>query len=137
MKLLALIDGNSLLHRAFHALPPMNARDGTPTGALFGFLSMLLKVVAEEKPDGLLVAFDEHGPTFRHEMFGEYKAGRRETPDELRVQFPILRELLEKMRIKTISKEGIEADDILGIFSRKAAAEGVDSLLITGDKDAL
>lgn len=137
MKLLALIDGNSLLHRAFHALPPMNARDGTPTGALFGFLSMLLKVVAEEKPDGLLVAFDEHGPTFRHEMFGEYKAGRQETPDELRVQFPILRELLEKMRIRTVSREGIEADDILGIFSRKAAAEGVDSLLITGDKDAL
>ncbi len=137
MKLLALIDGNSLLHRAFHALPPMNAKDGTPTGALFGFLSMLLKVVAEEKPDGLLVAFDEHGPTFRHELFGEYKAGRQETPDELRVQFPILRELLEKMRIRTVSKEGIEADDILGIFSRKAAAEGVKSLLVTGDKDAL
>jgi DNA polymerase-1 len=137
MKLLALIDGNSLLHRAFHALPPMSTREGTPTGALFGFLSMLLKVVAEEQPDGLLVAFDEHGPTFRHEMFGDYKAGRQETPDELRVQFPLLRELLKEMKIHTLSKEGLEADDILGIFSRKASAAGVHSLLVTGDRDAL
>jgi len=137
MKLLALIDGNSLLHRAFHALPPMTARDGTPTGALFGFLSMLLKVVSEEKPDGMLVAFDEHGPTFRHEMFDAYKAGRQETPDDLRAQFPILRELLERMRIKTLSRQGLEADDILGIFSRKAAKEGVRALIVTGDRDAL
>ncbi len=136
MKLLALIDGNSLLHRAFHALPPMNARDGTPTSALFGFFSMLLKVVAEEQPDGLMVAFDEHGPTFRHEMFEEYKAGRAETADELKLQFPLLRELLSQMNVKTVSKEGIEADDILGIFSRKAMNEGVETLLVTGDRDA-
>ncbi|MGI6193730.1 MAG: 5'-3' exonuclease, partial [Christensenellales bacterium] len=137
MKLLALIDGNSLLHRAFHALPPMTTREGTPTGALFGFLSMLLKVLTEEQPDGMLVAFDEHGPTFRHEMFDAYKAGRQETPDDLRAQFPLLRELLEKMRIRTLSMQGLEADDIIGIFSRKAEKEGVRSLIVTGDRDAL
>ena len=137
MKLLALIDGNSLLHRAFHALPPMNSRDGTPTSALFGFLSMLIKVINEEQPDGLLVAFDEHGPTFRHELYKEYKAGRAETPDDLRAQFPILRELLPQMGIQTASWPGIEADDILGIFSRKARQAGTRSLLVTGDRDAL
>ncbi len=106
MKLLALIDGNSLLQQAFLRAPADERKRRHAHRRLFGFLSMLLKVVAEEKPDGLLVAFDEHGPTFRHELFGEYKAGRQETPDELRVQFPILRELLEKMRIRTVSRKG-------------------------------
>lgn len=135
MKLIA-IDGNSLMFRAFYALPNMTNRKGTPTGALHGFLSMLMKLI-ELKPDYLLAAFDMHTPTFRHEQYTEYKAGRRETPFELREQFPMLRELLKKMGIAVIECERYEADDILGTFSRRAESAGVDSLLVTGDRDAL
>ena len=135
MKLIA-IDGNSLMFRAFYALPNMTNRKGTPTGALHGFLSMLMKLI-ELKPDYLLAAFDMSAPTFRHEQYGEYKAGRRETPQELREQFPMLRELLKKMGIAVIECERYEADDILGTFSRRAESTGVESLLVTGDRDAL
>lgn len=135
MKLIA-IDGNSLMFRAFYALPNMTSRDGTPTGALHGFLSMLLKL-AEQRPDYLLVAFDLPVPTFRHEQYSEYKASRRETPQELRTQIPLVKELLKKMGVTVLECERYEADDILGTFSRKAMAEGVDSLLVTGDRDAL
>ena len=95
MKLIA-IDGNSLMHRAYYALPNMTNKAGTPTGALHGFLSMLLKLV-DMRPDYLLVAFDMPIKTFRHEKYADYKAGRRETPDDLRTQFPLLQELLKKM----------------------------------------
>ncbi len=135
MKLIA-IDGNSLMFRAFYALPNMTNRKGTPTGALHGFLSMLMKLI-ELKPDYLLAAFDMSTPTFRHEQYDEYKAGRRETPVELREQFPMLRELLKKMGIAVIECERYEADDILGTFSRRAQEAGVESLLVTGDRDAL
>ena len=135
MKLIA-IDGNSLMFRAFYALPNMTNRKGTPTGALHGFLSMLMKLI-ETKPDYLLAAFDMSTPTFRHEQYDEYKAGRRETPQELREQFPMLRELLKKMGIAVIECERYEADDILGTFSRRAESAGVESLLVTGDRDAL
>jgi len=135
MKLIA-IDGNSLMFRAFYALPNMTNRKGTPTGALHGFLSMLMKLI-EMKPDYLLAAFDMSTPTFRHEQYTEYKAGRRETPQELREQFPMLRELLKKMGIAVIECERYEADDILGTFSRRAQEAGVESLLVTGDRDAL
>ena len=135
MKLIA-IDGNSLMFRAFYALPNMTNRKGTPTGALHGFLSMLMKLI-ELKPDYLLAAFDMSTPTFRHEQYTEYKAGRRETPVELREQFPMLRELLKKMGIAVIECERYEADDILGTFSRRAQEAGVESLLVTGDRDAL
>ncbi|MDL2234561.1 DNA polymerase I [Christensenellaceae bacterium OttesenSCG-928-L17] len=133
---LIAIDGNSLMHRAFYALPPMNNREGTPTNAVHGFLSMLLKLV-EREPEYLLVAFDMHGPTFRHEEFAEYKAGRRETPDDLRAQFPILKSLLTEMGVAVCTCERYEADDILGTFARIANEEGVDTLLVTGDRDAL
>ncbi|MBR0026615.1 MAG: DNA polymerase I, partial [Clostridia bacterium] len=93
MKKLIAIDGNSLMHRAYYALPAMTTKTGVPTGAIYGFLNMLLKLTAME-PDYLVVAFDMHGPTFRHEMFEEYKAGRRETPEDLRPQFPELKRLL-------------------------------------------
>ena len=136
MKRLIAIDGNSLMHRAFYALPPMTTADGTPTGALHGFISMLLKLTAME-PDYLLVAFDMHGPTFRHEMFESYKAGRRETPDDLRKQFPILKDLLAEMGIAICECEHFEADDILGTFARRCESEGIDALLVTGDRDAL
>lgn len=135
MKLIA-IDGNSLMFRAFYALPGMTNRGGTPTGALHGFLSMLMKLV-EMKPDYMLVGFDLPVKTFRHEAYTEYKAGRKETPAELIAQFPILKKLLAEMGIAVIECERYEADDILGTFSRKANAEGVDALLVTGDRDAL
>ena len=136
MKQLIAIDGNSLMHRAYHALPPMTTRAGIPTGALHGFLSMLLKLI-ERNPDYLVVAFDMHGPTFRHEQFEAYKAGRRETDDDLRTQFPLLKELLHEMGIAVCETPRYEADDILGTFAKKCETEGVDALLVTGDRDAL
>lgn len=136
MKQLIAIDGNSLLHRAYHALPPMTTRDGVPTGALHGFLSMLLKLV-EREPDYLVVAFDMHGPTFRHEQYEAYKAGRRETDEDLRAQFPVLKDILKQMGIAVCETPRYEADDILGTFAKKCESEGVDALLVTGDRDAL
>ncbi len=136
MKTLIAIDGNSLMHRAYYALPNMTTRSGIPTGALHGFLSMLLKLV-ERQPDYLLVAFDVHGPTFRHEKYADYKAGRRETPDELKSQFPQLKQVLARLGIKVIECPGYEADDILGTFAARAQAADVSALLVTGDRDAL
>ncbi len=136
MKQLIAIDGNSLMHRAFYALPPMTTREGFPTNALHGFFSMLFKLT-ERKPDYLVVAFDMHGPTFRHEQYEEYKAGRRETPDDLRLQFPVLKELLKEMGIAVCETPKYEADDILGTFTKRCEKEGVDALLVTGDRDAL
>lgn len=135
-KLLIAIDGNSLMHRAFYALPSMTNRDGVPTGAVYGFLSMLISLLSRE-PDYLVVAFDLHGPTFRHEQYGEYKAGRRETPEELRPQFDMLKEIIKSMGILISTCPSFEADDILGTFSRIAGEQGVKSLLVTGDRDAL
>ncbi|HWQ05978.1 MAG TPA: DNA polymerase I [Feifaniaceae bacterium] len=136
IKQLIAIDGNSLMHRAYYALPSMTTREGFPTGALHGFLSMLFKLL-ERKPDYLVVAFDMHGPTFRHEQFEEYKAGRRETPDDLRAQFPVLKDLLREMGIAVCETPRYEADDILGTFSRLCEENAIDALLVTGDRDAL
>ncbi len=136
MNQLIAIDGNSLMHRAYHALPPMTTRAGVPTGALHGFISMLLKLV-ERNPDYLVVAFDMHGPTFRHEQFDAYKAGRKETDEDLRAQFPLLKDLLKKMGVAVCETPRYEADDILGTFAKKCEKEGIDALLVTGDKDAL
>ena len=137
MNKLVVIDGNSLMHRAFHALPPMNNSKGTPTNAIYGFMNMLLKVLAEEQPDHLMVAFDMHAPTFRHLAYDAYKAGRKATPDDLRAQFPLIRELLSKMGVAVCEQEGYEADDMLGIFSRRAQKEHMPAVLVTGDRDAL
>ena len=132
-----IIDGNSLMYRAFFALQtPMSSRDGTPTGALHGFLGMLLKLV-DRKPSHLAVAFDVHGPTFRHLKYDEYKAGRRPTPDELRTQMPILKDILRQMDIAVVECPSYEADDILGTLSRRAEQAGLEVLLVTGDRDAL
>ncbi|OQB25152.1 MAG: DNA polymerase I [Firmicutes bacterium ADurb.Bin182] len=136
MEKLIAVDGNSLMHRAFYALPSMTTKTGTPTGAIYGFLSMLFKLI-ELRPDYLVVAFDMHGPTFRHEAFKEYKEGRKETPEDLRPQFPKLKELLRAMGIAVCECERYEADDILGTFSRIAGKRGIESLLVTGDRDAL
>ncbi|MBQ3201442.1 MAG: DNA polymerase I [Clostridia bacterium] len=136
MKKLIAIDGNNILYRAFFALPSMMTKSGTPTGAIYGFLSTLFKLV-QDKPDYLLVAFDMHGPTFRHEQYDGYKAGRAETPGDLRSQIPLMKELLGKMGVRVIECPRFEADDILGTFSRIADEKGIFSLLVTGDRDAL
>lgn len=133
---LIAIDGNSLLHRAYYALPAMTSRDGAPTGAVHGFLSMLLKLV-ERRPDYLVVAFDLAGPTFRHKEYADYKAGRRETPEDLRRQFPLLQEILKEMGIAVSTAESYEADDILGTYAKIAGRKDVAALLVTGDRDAL
>jgi len=134
--MLIAIDGNSLMHRAYWALPSMSAKSGIPTGAIFGFVNMLLKLLPYE-PSHLVVAFDMHGPTFRHEVYDEYKAGRKETPDDLRAQFPLIKELLKKMGIAVCETERYEADDIIGTYARLANDKGIDALLVTGDRDAL
>ena len=131
-----LVDGNSLMHRAFHALPLMDA-DGVYTNAVYGFLNMLLKVIKEENVQYLAVCFDEHGPTFRHTVYADYKAGRRETPPELRQQFDTILGLLDEMGIRRFSLQGWEADDLLGTLSLKGEAAGAAPLLLTGDRDAL
>ena len=114
-----IIDGNSLMHRAFHALPPLQNEDGVFTNAVFGFLSMLLKVVETEQPTYLAVAFDLHGPTFRHADYSEYKAGRKPTAPELRPQFDLVRECLTAMGIRQLTCPSFEADDILGTMARR------------------
>ena len=131
-----LVDGNSLMHRAFHALPLMDA-DGVYTNAIYGFFSMLLKVIREENVQYLAVCFDEHAPTFRHTVYAEYKAGRSATPPELRQQFDTVRTLLDDLGIRRFSMQGWEADDLLGTLSRIGAEAGVTPLLLTGDRDAL
>ena len=130
-----IVDGNSLMHRAYHALPLMDA-DGIYTNAIYGFLNMLLKVIKEEDVRYIAVCFDEHGPTFRHTAYPDYKAGRSATPDELRQQFRTIRELLTDIGVKWYTLMGWEADDLLGTLSLRAE-EDVRPLLLTGDRDAL
>ena len=130
-----IVDGNSLMHRAYHALPLMDA-DGIFTNAIYGFLNMLLKVIKEEDVRYIAVCFDEHGPTFRHTAYPDYKAGRSATPDELRQQFRTIRELLTDIGVKWYTLMGWEADDLLGTLSLRAEEE-VRPLLLTGDRDAL
>ena len=135
--LLLVVDGNSLLHRAFHALPLMDA-DGIFTNAVHGFMMMFLKVVREYSPVSAAVAFDTHAPTFRHEAYEGYKAGRQAAPDEMKMQFPVLKEVLQSMHIGVLSADGWEADDILGTCARLCAEGGMYScMLLTGDRDAL
>ncbi|MBQ8137391.1 MAG: hypothetical protein IJ174_08165, partial [Clostridia bacterium] len=135
--LLLVVDGNSLLHRAFHALPPMEM-DGIYTNAVHGFLMMLLKVIHEYAPASCAVAFDEAAPTFRHQVYADYKAGRAKTPPEMKMQFPIIREVLSAMGLGVLSAEGWEADDILGTMAKKCAESPAwRCMLLTGDRDAL
>ncbi|MDD3400669.1 MAG: DNA polymerase I [Eubacteriales bacterium] len=135
MKRLIAIDGYSLMYRAHYALAEMTTRNGAPTGALHGFCAMLLKLI-ELKPDYFLVAFDVHGPTFRHNKYQEYKAGRKPMPEELRRQIPQIKELLTLMGIKICELVGYEADDILGTIAKTCGKEGVEALLVTGDRDS-
>ncbi len=135
---LAVIDGNSLLHRAYHALPPsMTAPDGRPTNAVFGFVSMLLKMVADLKPEGVVVAFDLGKPAFRTDALAAYKIQRPPTERDLKSQFPMVKELLGALGVPIVEVEGWEGDDVLGTLARQGTAEGLHVLLVTGDKDAL
>ncbi len=134
---LYIIDGNSLVHRAFHAIQPLSTSKGLPTNAVFGFTNMLLKIIKEENPAMLAIAFDKGKITFRHADFGDYKAQRKPTPEELRIQFPLVKEVLSALRVKVLELEGYEADDLIGTLSAQAEKEGLSSVIITGDRDAL
>jgi len=134
---LVLIDGNSLLYRAFFALPPLTNAAGESTGAAYGFTTMLFKILDEEQPDLLGVAFDLPTPTFRHALYRDYKATRRETPEELRSQMAMVRDLLSAMHLPAYTHEGYEADDIIGTLSAKGEAAGCEVLIVTGDLDEL
>lgn len=134
---IAVIDGNSLMHRAYHAVPDtMNAPDGTPTNAAFGFLSMFLKFLEMSSPDGVVCAFDAGKPAIRMEALEQYKAQRPPMDESLRVQFPVIEELLDAMNIPVVKLKGWEGDDILGTVAAQCEARGWDALLVTGDKDA-
>ena len=136
-KKVAVIDGNSLMHRAYHAVPPtMNAPDGTPTNAVFGFLAMFLKLVDMVAPDAVVCAFDAGKPSFRIAALEQYKAQRPPMDNELRVQFPIMEELLGAMNVPVVKVDGWEGDDILGTIAARDEQLGFETLLITGDKDA-
>ncbi len=137
MPKLLLLDGHSLAFRAFYALPTdLATPDGTITNAVYGFTSMLVKVLADEQPEYIAVAFDAAGPTFRDEMDAEYKAGRKETPDVFRSQMPLIREVLDALRIPVLEVEGVEADDVIGTLARRARDAGIDVVVVTGDRDA-
>ncbi len=132
----AVIDGNSLMHRAFHAVPPtMNAPDGRPTNAIFGFLNMFLKMIDAFNPDGVVVAFDKGKPRVRMEMLPQYKAQRPPMDPDLHAQFPMIKELLAALNVPILQSEGWEGDDILGTMARLGEEAGCDMLLVTGDRD--
>lgn len=131
-----ILDGNSIVNRAFYGIRMLSAPDGTPTNGIYGFLTILRKLLDEEKPEALCVAFDLPGPTFRHEQFEGYKAKRKAMPDELAVQIPILKEVLDAMGICRCEEPGYEADDLIGTASRHCESRGWECLIVTGDKDS-
>ena len=132
-----LIDGHSILNRAFYGVPELTNSAGLHTNAVYGFLNILLKLLEEERADYLAVAFDLPAPTFRHERYAEYKGTRKSMPDELREQVPLLKELLAAMNIKTVSLEGYEADDVIGTLAKRYQKEGLEVTVVSGDRDLL
>ena len=135
---IVVIDGNSLINRAYYAIQrPMITKDGLYTHAVYGFLNILQKIRRDYEPGYMVVAFDMKGPTFRHEEFAEYKAGRKKMPPELAMQLPLLKEILNSMKVAILETEGFEADDIIGTIAKKAEENDFETLIITGDKDAL
>lgn len=134
---LVLIDGNSIMNRAFYGVPELTNKEGLHTNAIYGFLNIMFKIMEEEEPSHMMVAFDEKAPTFRHKMYGEYKGTRKAMPEELQEQMPVIREVLSAMNICLFSKEGIEADDILGTMARKGEKEGFEVAVVSGDRDLL
>ncbi len=136
-KKLMIIDGNSIINRAFYGIRLLTNSEGIYTNAVYGFLNILFKFMEEEEPDYLCIAFDMKGPTFRHEIFDEYKANRKGMPDELAMQMPILKEVLQAMNITMIEKEGYEADDIIGALAKEGEKNSLYCTIVTGDRDSL
>ncbi|MBQ4536290.1 MAG: DNA polymerase I [Lachnospiraceae bacterium] len=134
---LVLIDGHSILNRAFYGVPNLSNAKGLHTNAIYGFLNILFKILEEEKPDYLAVAFDVHAPTFRHQMYEAYKGTRKPMPEELREQVPVMKEVLHAMKVVVMEQAGLEADDILGTLAKKAEKEGMEVSLVSGDRDLL
>lgn len=134
---IVLIDGHSILNRAFYGVPDLTNADGLHTNAVYGFLNIMFKILDQEKPEYLTVAFDVHAPTFRHEMFEEYKGTRKPMAEELRQQVPVIKEVLQAMGVKIVEKAGLEADDILGTISRMSEKRGLEVSVISGDRDLL
>ena len=134
---LVLIDGHSILNRAFYGVPDLSNSQGLHTNAVYGFLNIMFKIVEEEKPDYLTVAFDVHAPTFRHEIYKEYKGTRKPMPQELREQVPVMKQMLQAMGICIVEQAGLEADDILGTIAKRGEREGMEVALISGDRDLL
>ena len=136
-KKLILIDGHSILNRAFYGLPDLTNAEGRHTGAVYGFLNIMFRIMEEEKPEYLTVAFDLSAPTFRHKRYEAYKGTRKPMPEELREQVPLIKEMLSSMGIKMMFMEGYEADDLLGTISHQCEKEGLDVSIISGDRDTL
>ena len=130
MSKIVLIDGHSMLNRAFYGVPDLTNAKGLHTNAIYGFLNILFKILEEEKPDYLTVGFDVHAPTFRHEMY-------KPMPEELRQQVPVMKQVLEAMGVLIVEKAGLEADDILGTIAKRSEAEGIEVALVSGDRDLL
>ncbi len=137
MKKIVLIDGHSILNRAFYAIPDLTNSEGIHTNAILGFLNIMFKILDEEKPEYLTVAFDVHQPTFRHEMFEQYKGTRKSMPEELREQVPLMKEVLKAMGVTIMEKPGYEADDVLGTIAKTSEQKGYQVSLVSGDRDLL
>ena len=125
------------MNRAFYGVPDLTNSEGLHTNAVYGFLNIMFKILDEEKPEYLTVTFDVHAPTFRHKMFEAYKGTRKPMPEELREQVPLIKEMLTAMGVNVVTKEGYEADDILGTLARKSEAAGMDATILSGDRDLL
>ncbi len=134
---LVLVDGHSILNRAFFGIPDLTNSEGVHTNAVYGFLNILFKILDEEKPDYLTVAFDVHAPTFRHKMYADYKGTRKPMAEELREQVPLMKEMLTAMGVTIVEKEGYEADDLLGTIAKKSEAQGLEVSVVSGDRDLL
>ena len=134
---LLLIDGHSIVNRAFYGIPPLTNAEGLHTNAIMGFINFFLNAYREFQPDYILVAFDVRQKTFRHEIFAEYKGTRKGMPEELHEQVPVLQEVLHSMGVHTATLPGYEADDIIGTYARKAHEDGLDVVILSGDRDLL
>ena len=134
---LVLIDGHSILNRAFFGIPDLTNSEGLHTNAVYGFLNILFKILEEEKPNYLMVAFDLSAPTFRHKMYDAYKGTRKPMADELRQQVPVMKEMLAAMGVPVVTKEGYEADDILGTLAKRCEEAGMEVSIVSGDRDLL
>ena len=137
MKKLVLIDGNAIIHRAFHALPPLNNKDGLPTNAVYGFFMMLLKLVEDLQPEYLVVCFDKKAPTFRKQLYSGYQATRPKMSDDLSPQFEVIHKALDKAKITHFEVDGYEADDLIGTISKEAKAKDLQTIIVSGDRDLL